>query len=116
MSVAMGIGIFIGVNMVVNPLTISFYVMSLGKCMGVEVENELGHVRNIKTDKLLNLYEAKKSIPFISDLSCAGFFPWLCFNPFALPLSCYYATTSTFNACNYMMYYKMRVENGEFDE
>ncbi len=105
---------YIGVSIVINPFTTSLYVVKIGKSMGLEVLDEVGNIRNTKTQKNLN-YDAK-NIKFIQNLSDAGAFPWFCFHPLSLPYSFYYAITSSFNGINYFLYNKTSVENGEFDE
>ena len=106
--------IYFGVSIIINPLTSSFYVIKIGSSIGLELLNEIGHIRNKKTQKLLN--RNATNIKFIQDLSNAGAFPWRCFHPLSMPYSFWYVITSTFNGINYIFYYKTRVENGEFDE
>ena len=108
------IGIYIGISIIINPLTSSFYIISIGSSMGLQLLDEIGNIRNEKTQKLLN--DNATSIKFIRNLSEALVFPWLCFHPLSLPYSCYYAITSTFNAINYLLYDKTRIEMGEFDK
>lgn len=108
------IGIYFGVSIIINPLTSSFYVMKVGNSMGLELLDEFGNIRNKKTQNLLNRNSI--NIKFIRDLSNAGSFPWLFFHPLSMPYSFWYAITSTFNGINYLLYYKTRVESGEFDE
>lgn len=102
----------------VGPLTTSLYVSYLGKTLGLELLNEIGSIRNKKTNKML--LEDAKQIKFIRDLSGAGFLPWLCvypvpFPPISTPYSFYYGIKSTYDAINYLLFYKSRVESGEFD-
>ncbi len=108
------IAIYIGISTIINPLTTSLYVTKIGNSMGLELLDEIGNIRNKKTQKILN--HNAKNIKFIQNLSNAGSFPWFCFHPLSMPYSFCYATTSTFNGINYLLYNKTIVENGEFDE
>lgn len=103
----------IGICSVVNPLTVSFYVCEIGSRMGLDLLNELGHIRNRKTQKYLS--REAQSINFVVDLAHAGRLPWHVFHPLGALYSGYFAIKSTYNAINYLLFYKSRVENGEFD-
>ncbi len=100
--------------MIINPLTASMYVTSIGHKLGVEVLNELGDVRNTKTQKILRR-DAAENIAFINNVSIAGSFPWLLLHPFGMPYSLWYSSMTTMNAIRYALHDKTRVENGEFD-
>jgi hypothetical protein len=104
---------FIGINIFINPLTSSFYVIGIGRTMGLELLNEIGHIRNSKTNKLLN--NNATNINFIYNLTTAAVFPWYFFHPLAIPYSLYFYITSTFNAINYYFYHKTSVQMGQFD-
>ncbi len=108
------IGIYICISIIINPLTSSFYIMSIGNSMGLQLLDERGYIKNKKTQKLLN--DNATSIKFIRDLRDASVFYWLFLHPLSTPYSCYYTITSTFNAINYLLYDKTRVEMGEFDK
>lgn len=61
------IGVYIGISIITNLLTLFFYVMSIGSGMGLELLDEIGNIKNKKTEKLLN-YNIS-NIKFIYDLS-----------------------------------------------
>lgn len=104
------------VNLIIpNPLTSAIYASALGDTLGLETLGESGMIRNKKTGKRLN--RESRSIQFVEDLSIAGSLPWmLMYGPLSMPYSWYYAVKTTGSGIHYAIYYKSRVESGEFDE
>jgi hypothetical protein len=105
----------IGIGICVNPLTVCFYVHHLGMIMGLEPLGESGSIINKKTQKTLTNNKVH-NIPFIKNLSESCGLIFMIFHPFGIPFSIYFATETTYNAINYLLFYKKRVEMGEFDK
>jgi hypothetical protein len=108
--------ICIGVGVVVNPLTVCFYIEYLGIRMGLGLKplGEYGKVINQKTQKILN--RKAQDIKFIRDLSGSCALVFMILHPFGIPFSIYCALESSYSLINYLLFYKKRVEMGEFDE
>lgn len=119
MKIIKAIFISIITCIIVNPLTSSLYVNTLGNNMGLELLGECSFIRNKKTQKMLS--RNAEQFEFMKDLSEAGVLPWFLVYPLPFPpiltlYSFYYAVKSTYNGIIYLLFYKSRVETGEFDE
>lgn len=108
---------YLGIGLIINPLTSYLYVNTLGNIAGLRVLGESGLIKNTKTHKLLA--ENATEIKFINNLSDAGVLPiLLLYRPLtslSIVYSVHYNIKTTFNFIHYVLYDKSRVENGEFD-
>jgi hypothetical protein len=100
---------------VVNPMSVSIFVNEIGKSMGLKLLGESGIIYNMKTNNQLN--DKASSIGFVRNLQNAGSLPWLMLGfPFSVPIAGVLVVKSSWNAIIYLLFYKIRVELGEFDD
>jgi hypothetical protein len=98
---------------IMNPMTASFYVKMIGINLGVDSSEKYRKIKNLKTLKFLN--NDAHNIKFINNLLHAESLGFV-LNPIVIPFCCYYVMESIYYGYTYLLYYKSRVDAGEYDE